>query len=99
MNGTRACDNGRLNAPVIETPLAATAIEHSLYLVSRNTRDVRETGAAVFTRGMATRYPTLAAQRVIDRPLTSGAFPLRFRWRIKASKTGAIGPTQGLPAE
>jgi hypothetical protein len=61
MNGTRACDNGRLNAPVIDTPLAATAIEHS--------------------------------------PLTSGAFPSRFRWRIKASKTGAIGPTQGLPAE
>jgi toxin FitB len=34
--------------PVIDTLLAATALEHDLYLVTRNVRDVRATGAAVF---------------------------------------------------
>jgi predicted nucleic acid-binding protein len=34
--------------PVIDTLLAATAIEAQLYLVTRNTRDVRHTGAALF---------------------------------------------------
>jgi len=34
--------------PVIETLLAATSIEHDLYLVTRNVRDVRHSGAAVF---------------------------------------------------
>ena len=33
---------------VIDTLLAATAIEHDLYLATRNVVDVRETGAAVF---------------------------------------------------
>lgn len=34
--------------PVIDTMLAATAIERRLYLATRNVRDVRGTGAAVF---------------------------------------------------
>ncbi|WP_411287809.1 type II toxin-antitoxin system VapC family toxin [Phenylobacterium sp.] len=34
--------------PVIDTMLAATALQAGLYLVTRNTRDVRHTGAAVF---------------------------------------------------
>jgi predicted nucleic acid-binding protein len=34
--------------PVIDTMLAATAIEHDLYLVTRNTKDVRLSGAALF---------------------------------------------------
>ena len=34
--------------PVIDTLLAATAIEHDLYLATRNVRDVRYSGAAVF---------------------------------------------------
>jgi predicted nucleic acid-binding protein len=34
--------------PVIDTLLAATALESSLYLVTRNTKDVRRTGALVF---------------------------------------------------
>ena len=34
--------------PVIDTLLAATAMEHGLYFVTRNTKDVRHTGAAVF---------------------------------------------------
>lgn len=33
---------------VVDTLLAATAIEHDLYLVTRNTRDVARTGAALF---------------------------------------------------
>jgi len=33
---------------VIDTMLAATAIEHDLYLVTRNVRDVQHSGAAVF---------------------------------------------------
>ena len=35
-------------ALVIDTLLAATALEAGLYLVTRNTRDVRHAGAAVF---------------------------------------------------
>jgi predicted nucleic acid-binding protein len=35
-------------APVIDTLLAATSIEAQLYLVTRNTRDARHTGAAIF---------------------------------------------------
>jgi len=34
--------------PVIDTMLAATALEHQLYLVTRNTADVKHTGAAIF---------------------------------------------------
>ncbi len=34
--------------PVIDTLLAATAIEHRLFLVTRNTKDVTHSGAAVF---------------------------------------------------
>lgn len=35
-------------AAVIDTLLAATALEHNLYLVTRNTADVHLTGAALF---------------------------------------------------
>lgn len=35
-------------ASVIDTLLAATALEHDLYLVTRNTEDVQSTGAALF---------------------------------------------------
>ncbi len=34
--------------PVIDTLLAATAIQHDLCLVTRNVRDVRQSGASVF---------------------------------------------------
>jgi toxin FitB len=34
--------------PVIDTLFAATALEHDLYLVTRNVRDVRASGAAIF---------------------------------------------------
>jgi predicted nucleic acid-binding protein len=33
---------------VVDTMLAATAIEHNLYLVTRNVRDTRFSGAAIF---------------------------------------------------
>ena len=34
--------------PVIDTLLAATAVEHELYLATRNVKDVRNSGATVF---------------------------------------------------
>jgi predicted nucleic acid-binding protein len=34
--------------PVIDTMLAATAIEHDLYLVTRNVKDARPSGASLF---------------------------------------------------
>ncbi len=35
-------------APVIDTMLGATAIEHDLYLVTRNVKDAKPSGAVVF---------------------------------------------------
>ncbi|RVC93726.1 type II toxin-antitoxin system VapC family toxin, partial [Mesorhizobium sp. M2A.F.Ca.ET.029.05.1.1] len=34
--------------PVIDTMLAASALEHDLYLVTRNVKDARSSGAIVF---------------------------------------------------
>lgn len=34
--------------PVIDTLLAASAVEHGLYLATRNVKDVRDSGATVF---------------------------------------------------
>ena len=34
--------------PVVDTMLAATALEHGVWLVTRNVRDVQHSGAAVF---------------------------------------------------
>ncbi|MEI9425861.1 hypothetical protein O7A70_32740 [Mesorhizobium sp. Cs1299R1N1] len=34
--------------PVIDTMLAATALEHDLYLVTRNVKDTSSSGAIVF---------------------------------------------------
>ena len=46
---------GRLNVPdplpTVDGLLAATALEHDLILVTRNTRDVRRTGARVLDPG------------------------------------------------
>jgi predicted nucleic acid-binding protein len=51
--------------PVIDTLLAATAIETNLYLVSRNTRDLASSGAAVFDpwRDDVAAFPLAAAPR------------------------------------
>ena len=38
----------RQTPPVIDTLLAATAIEHDLHFVTRNVRDVAQSGAAIF---------------------------------------------------
>jgi predicted nucleic acid-binding protein len=45
--------------PVVDTLLAATAIEHRFYLATRNVRDVRGSGAAVFDpwNDDPTRFP------------------------------------------
>ena len=45
--------------PVIDMLFAATAIEHDLYFVTRNVRDVRKTGAAIFDpwRDDPTKFP------------------------------------------
>ena len=45
--------------PVIDTMLAATAIENDLYIVTRNVRDIRPSGAAVFDpwQDDPTRFP------------------------------------------
>jgi predicted nucleic acid-binding protein len=34
--------------PLIDTLLVSTAIEHDLYLVTRNVKDIRQSGAVVF---------------------------------------------------
>ena len=47
ISGTVRRDTGH-PPPVIDTLLAATAIEHDLYLVTRNTKDVKLSGAALF---------------------------------------------------
>jgi len=47
ISGTIRRDTGH-PPPVIDTLLAATAIEHDLYLVTRNTKDVKLSGAALF---------------------------------------------------
>jgi predicted nucleic acid-binding protein len=47
ISGTVRRDSGH-PPPVIDTLLAATALEHGLYLATRNVRDVRHCGAAVF---------------------------------------------------
>jgi toxin FitB len=47
ISGTVRRDTGH-PPPVIDTMLAATAIEHDLYLVTRNTKDVKRSGAVLF---------------------------------------------------
>ena len=47
ISGTIRRDTGH-PPPVIDTLLAATSIEHDLYLVTRNTKDVKLSGAALF---------------------------------------------------
>lgn len=51
--------------PVIDTLLAATAIEHDLYLVTRNIRDIGRTGATVFNpwNDDPLRFPLSAIRR------------------------------------
>lgn len=51
--------------PVVDTLLAATAIEANLYLASRNTRDLASSGAAVFDpwRDDVAAFPLTASQR------------------------------------
>jgi len=52
-------DSGGHAPPVIDTLLAATAMEHDLYLVTRNVKDTRRSGAFVFDpwNDDATKFP------------------------------------------
>ena len=64
ISGTVRRDTGH-PPPVIDTLLAATALEHDLYLATRNVRDVRHSGAAVFNpwEDDPASFPILPKQR------------------------------------
>jgi hypothetical protein len=47
ISGATKRQTGR-SPSVVDTLLAATAIEHDLFLVTRNTKDVQHSGAAIF---------------------------------------------------
>jgi len=54
--------------PVIDTLFAATALEHDLYLVTRNVRDVQASGVPVFDPWMddIARFPLSPAPRMLS---------------------------------
>ena len=64
ISGTVRRDTGH-PPPVIDTLLAATALEHDLYLATRNVRDVRHSGAAVFNpwEDDPSAFPVIPRQR------------------------------------
>ncbi len=47
ISGTMQQANGKV-PPVIDTFLAASALENDFYLVTQNVKDIRESGASVF---------------------------------------------------
>ncbi len=51
--------------PVIDTLLAATALDHDLYLATRNLRDVRHSGATVFNpwEDHSSAFPVIRSRR------------------------------------
>jgi len=69
--GTVRRNTGR-PPPVIDTLLAAAALEHDLYLATRNTRDVRHSGAVLFNPWE-------------DDP---AAYPIMPRWRRRRPPVG-----------
>lgn len=64
ISGTVRRDTGHPPS-VIDTMLAATALEHDLYLATRNMRDVRHSGAALFNpwEDDPTAFPLLPRSR------------------------------------
>ena len=56
--------------PVIDTLLAATALEHQLFLVTRHVKDVRPSGVAVFDpwNDDAADFPVARARTDTNRP-------------------------------
>jgi toxin FitB len=64
ISGTMRRDTGH-PPPVIDTLLAATALDHDLYLATRNVRDVRHSGAAVFNPwdDDPSAFPVISRQR------------------------------------
>ncbi len=71
ISGTVRRDTGH-PPPVIDTLLAATALEHNLYLATRNVRDVRHSGAAVFNpwEDDPSVFPVIPRQRRRSAPET-----------------------------
>ena len=64
ISGTVRRDTGH-PPPIIDTLLAATALHHDLYLATRNVRDVRHSGAAVFNpwEDDASAFPVIPRPR------------------------------------
>ncbi len=71
ISGTVRRDTGH-PPPVIDTLLAATALDNDLYLVTRNVRDVRHSGAAVFNPwdDDPSAFPVIPGQRRPRAPQT-----------------------------
>jgi hypothetical protein len=69
ISGTVRRDTGH-PPPVIDTLLGATALEHDLYLATRNVCDVRHSGAAVFNPwdDDPASFPVISMQRRRRRP-------------------------------
>ncbi len=70
ISGTVRRDTGH-PPPVLDTLLAATAMEHDLYLATRNIRDVHHSGAAIFNpwEDDAGAFPILPRPRRRRTPL------------------------------
>jgi predicted nucleic acid-binding protein len=69
ISGTVRRDTGH-PPPVIDTLLAATALDQDLYLATRNVRDVRHSGAVIFNpwENDPSAFPVIARQRRRRRP-------------------------------
>ena len=85
---------------VIDTLLAATAIEARLYLVTRNTKDVRLAGAVVFNPWDRRRRRFSADRRSIGRALALSkmkAFPPFGSSRTEGCLLQSVDPGPGGP--
>jgi toxin FitB len=91
---------------VVDTLLAASAIEHDLYLATRNVRDVRHSGAAVFNLWqddsahallLQPRRPRQPRPRAPGGPRARPPMPLCGYARGVVAPIGEHGPARGNP--